>query len=75
MIVHRSYFLRNGVFAQSLKARIENRKRWKKFNRDTSYLPEISIPVVIIRNSPLSLSLAAAHRQDEFLFATAKKLL
>jgi amidase len=39
-----------------------------------AYLPEISIPVIKVRNSPLGLSLAAVYRQDEFLLAAAKKL-
>jgi amidase len=37
-------------------------------------LPEISIPVSKVSNAPLGLSLVAAHRQDEFLLAAAKKL-
>jgi amidase len=40
----------------------------------TAYLPEISIPVTTVRNAPLGLSLASAHRQDEFLLAAAKKI-
>lgn len=39
-----------------------------------AYLPEISIPVRKVRNAPIGLSLAAAHRQDEFLLTAAKKL-
>ncbi len=37
-------------------------------------LPEISIPVAKVGNIPIGLSLAAAHRQDEFLLAAAKQL-
>lgn len=37
-------------------------------------LPEISIPITKVRNAPLGLSLAAAHRQDEFLLSAVKAL-
>ncbi len=37
-------------------------------------LPEISIPVAKVKNIPVGLSLVAAHHQDEFLLAAAKKL-
>ena len=39
-----------------------------------AHLPEISIPITKIRNAPLGLSLAAAHRQDEFLLSAVRKL-
>jgi len=41
----------------------------RKQTPGTAYLPKISIPVVKIRNSPLNLSFAASHHQDEFLLA------
>lgn len=37
-------------------------------------LPEISIPLMNVKNIPLGLSFAAAHRQDEFLLTAVKKL-
>ncbi len=39
-----------------------------------AHLPEISIPVAQIEGVPVGLSLAAGHRQDEFLLAATKQL-
>lgn len=37
-------------------------------------LPELSIPLTAVNRSPVGLSLAAGHYQDEFLLSAAKKL-
>jgi len=37
-------------------------------------LPELSIPLTAVNGSPVGLSLAAGHYQDEFLLSAAKKL-
>ena len=39
-----------------------------------AHLPEISLPVAQIGGVPVGLSLAAGHRQDEFLLAATKQL-